>query len=1042
MTSQPLWIHRKISDQIYDQIVADEPKIVVWLIQSPAGMGKTYLARDIGVRLSSPTGYEPAQQGRLLWSGILDLYDPTTNSNRGIEQRLIEALSVSDFEFEEYQAQRELYTALFKGGISGPGLEEQRRKIEAAFAAGLQEVSKSGSPILVFDTTERLENASDPTQRVLGFIDDTASVMGWLVAQIILLRSGSVLLLGRQQDRFHRVLAEKIEQANKDSARTGLPPIELRSVVIQPLDADELSLFFENRVSRFPPLRLLDADLRQLLGQRTGGNPLLLDLALQAYLETANPVFVRRTLTDPAAISSLAHALVKAYITCVENSERHLLLRYLALCRNGVYADLLRALEPERAERLIETLRNMEELPFIKVRDVLVETGDKPVQRRTYFFHDAMYSLCEEVLLTPQQAQDDSRRLLRWYEERLEEARQLESSRPRGERRSVPSPDLLVESLFYSMRADPVIGYNRYLQLADGLIRGAETGLDMRLHDALAQFVTSATAKQIPALEQNAGSSIDRENLRALMPELPDLYEIDSATLWIKRFTVRGKQDLAEKIGRTLLPQVRQACHDNPTLFRLTAADFLLWFGQALMYGPNVQEAVKIYEEAIDLLAAVGVHAETEGGPAGELENLASWRTSLVLGRLHNNLGYTYWMNFGQYNRAILEFQLAIGLFRLRDLPEEHANSNDNLGRVYALQGRRFQAIQLIENGLEIRKELGLSYREALSANSLALALARFGEFDLALRAANDALAQFGRVGVKRGIGLGLLCRGMIYRSLAENWLDNSLPLDEGIKYADLAETDLREAWSIFVGAVSEPIRLAQALNELACCYRARYQLVSLKGDAEAVRKATLAQGRIRFLQAIKQANESGFLIEELDSMQDLAVLFFRAKNFAEAQQYLDKTRQKIAATYPGHIIQPGVEQIDLDASICVDVCYKLMGQVELLEGTIVYESGREKAQAINPAAKLPEKPDLLAAAEHFLLAVSYFNRYSGEDYARRLTYRRIYRRFKGCDPSLIEEILDVYLPNWVKRYDLPEELVRSYFLDVFGLFILPGKGR
>lgn len=159
MTHRPLWIHRKLSDQIYEQIIADEPKIVVWLIQAPAGMGKTYLARSIGVRLSSTTGYEPAQQGRLLWSGILDLYDPATNSNRGIEQRLVEAFSIRGFEFDEYQAQRELYSSLFKGGISGAGLEEQRRKVEMAFAAGLQEVSKAASPILVFDTTERLELA-------------------------------------------------------------------------------------------------------------------------------------------------------------------------------------------------------------------------------------------------------------------------------------------------------------------------------------------------------------------------------------------------------------------------------------------------------------------------------------------------------------------------------------------------------------------------------------------------------------------------------------------------------------------------------------------------------------------------------------------------------------------------------------------------------------------------------------------------------------------------------------------------------------------
>lgn len=541
MTTHPLWIHRKLSNQIYDQIIADEPKIVVWLIQAPAGMGKTYLARAIGVRLSSLTGYEPAQQGRLLWSGILDLYDPTTNSNQGIEKRLIGALPTHEFAFAEYEAQRELYSSLFKGGISGAGLEEQRRKVEMSFAAGLQEVSKTASPILVFDTTERLENASDPTQRTFGFADDTASVMGWLVAQITSLRSGTVLLLGRTHERFHQFLAERIALANGDSARAGLPSIELRQAVIQPLDADELELFFENRADRFPPLKSLKTDLKQLLAERTGGNPLLLDLALQAYLETGDPAFVRQTLTSPAAMSSLARALIRAYVNSVENPERHLVFRYLALCRNGLYAELLRALEPRDAEKLIEALHGMKELPFVKVRDVWVERpGDKPVQYRTYFFHDAMYSLCDEALLTPQQTQDDSRRVLAWYTKRLEEAELIEGGRLIGEHRGISVPDVLVESLFYSMRADPVIGYNRYLQLADRLIRSAEIGLDMRLHDALAQFVTSATAEQTPALEQNTGSPIDRENLHALMPELPALYEIDSATLWIKRFTIRG----------------------------------------------------------------------------------------------------------------------------------------------------------------------------------------------------------------------------------------------------------------------------------------------------------------------------------------------------------------------------------------------------------------------------------------------------------------------------------------------------------------------
>jgi hypothetical protein len=212
---------------------------------------------------------------------------------------------------------------------------------------------------------------------------------------------------------------------------------------------------------------------------------------------------------------------------------------------------------------------------------------------------------------------------------------------------------------------------------------------------------------------------------------------------------------------------------------------------------------------------------------------------------------------------------------------------------------------------------------------------------------------------------------------------------------------------------------------------------MELRRDADAVKNATFAQGRIRFLQAIKQASEAGFVIEQLDSMQDLAVLFLHARYYKEAQQYLDQIRQTVDTVYPGHTIISGQGLVELDDATRVDACYKLVGQVELLEGMLVFERGKEEALAIDPSAKLPKKPDLITAAERFLLAVSYFDRYAGEDYARRQSYRHIYRRFKDYDPYLIQEIVDDFLPEWIQRYDLPVELVRSYFVDVFGM---PGR--
>lgn len=1027
------WIRRKIADEIYSKVITYDDSAVVYAVQAPAGMGKTVLARDIGTRLGSATGYEPVRQRKIAWSGILDIYDPDTNSNRGIERRLIQALSPDGSEFETYQAARELYDAWFKGGIVGAGLEEQRRKVETAFAEGLQEVSKRSRPVLVFDTTERLESASDPTQRELGFFDDTASVMGWLIFQIGQLRSGVVLLLGRRAERFYQALERAIEQANRD--RPGLAPIELRRVDLTALDAGELRAFFANRMELYPDLtKLLDDSLMDLLSRRTEGHPLLLDLALQALLETADPAYVRQALAGKDGVRALERALVEAYMNSLD-TDRQALLRYLALARNGLFADLLRALEPQRADRLIERLVEMESLPFIKVRNVSVAVpgSEERVGRRTYFLHDAMYTICDEVLLRPHQVVQDSERIVAWYERRIRASEREERRRPGGARRFAPDPDLLVESLFYRMRADPVTGYQWYLQQADRAIRSAETGLDMRLRDAMALFLVSASPEDEVEPGQSLSSPIDRANVEALMPELFDDFRLDSATLWIKRYTIRGKLDLAERIGREVHPLAEEALRQDPERYRLPLAEFLLWYGQTVMYGYNIEEALKIYHQVLDTLgAAYSEEAIEEARRTGRWSDFALWRSGLVLGRTYNNMGYTHWMYQGQYSHAVREFQQATRLFRTADLDEERANSSDNMGRVYALLGREFQATQLIRNGLEMRKALGLTYREALSANSLALVLLRFGQFELALRVIEDALTRFRLTGVERGIGLGLLTRGMVYRSLAEMWREMDIPLSEALRYTDLAETDLRDAVRIFSISVKEPVREVQAHNEMACCYRARYLLLAHSNAAEAERGMAFAQGRLHFRQAIETAKRYGYIVDELDSLQDMAVLLVRAGRYDDAERYLKEIRERIPDSYK---IQPGRGLVELEEAERVDAYYKLMGQVELLAGAIEFERGRIKARQQGQRGDIPTREALLDTAHRYLLAISYFNRYSGETFAHRLTYARIYKRFQGCDPDLVREITKEHLPRWVKEYNLPGELVRGLFRDVFGLF-------
>lgn len=1003
------WIQRKVADEIYERAITADVAPVVYFIQAPAGIGKTFLARDIGVRLGSPTGYESARRGNVAWSGILDLYDPDTNSNQGIERRLIEAFSQTGFDFEAYRDARSLYDAWFKGGLVGTSLEEQRRKVEIAFAEGLKDISQGQRLVFAFDTVERLESTLDPLQQVQ-LDSDTASVMDWLIYQITQLNSGVVLLFGRRARRFYQKLRAALAEAHRP---------EPKLLDLSTLDADEAQDFFANRIQHYPQLeRLLDEQLKALLLDRTEGNPLLLDLALLSLLETRDPNYITKALEGPKGLQTVQRALLNAYMNAFEKSERPILLRYLALARNGLFAELLRALEPKHADALIAELQHMETLPFIKVRDISVAVPGQQerVPRRTYFLHDAMYTLCDELWLKPEQVRRDTQRLVAWYDAQLEASYDA---------------DLLVESLFYRMRADPVAGYQWYLQHADQAIRSAQTGLDMRLRDGMGLFLASA-AEPTDEPGQSLSSPIDRANIAALMPELFDDFRLDSATLWIKRYTIRGKTGQAAKIGVQVLPWAEELFQQNPERYRLAFAEFLLWYAQTVMYGYEIDRALDLYRQVIDLLSARYSDKSLEGAETGT-SDFERWRSSLVLGRTYNNLGYTHWMYRGQYHLSLREFQQAIRLFRMTGLEEELANTNDNMGRVHALLGGEFQATMLIKKGLEMRKALGLTYREALSHTSLALVLIRFGRAAQALKAIEEALIHFRRTEVQRGIGLGLLTRGMIYRSMAEMGQELNISNQEALRYTDLAESDLKDAVRIFSpDSVHEPIRQVQARNEMSCCYRARYLLLRHSGAKEAEQEMALIQGRMYFRQAIELSREHGYPIEELDSMQDLAVLFTRAGQYADARRYLDEIRRKIPDQYKA---RPGSGLAEIGESERVDAYYKLLGQVELLEGAITYEVGKQQARGEGLPGDQPTREAWLDTARYYLLAVSYFNHYATEPFVRSLTFSRIYKRFEDCDPELVREITQLHMPRWVEEYDLPDELVRSLFRDVFGLF-------
>ena len=72
----------------------------------------------------------------------------------------------------------------FKRGITGSSLEEQRRKVEEAFAVGLKPSPAASDQFLSLTPFSDWRALQIRCSGNGDFFDDTASVMGWLIYQI------------------------------------------------------------------------------------------------------------------------------------------------------------------------------------------------------------------------------------------------------------------------------------------------------------------------------------------------------------------------------------------------------------------------------------------------------------------------------------------------------------------------------------------------------------------------------------------------------------------------------------------------------------------------------------------------------------------------------------------------------------------------------------------------------------------------------------------------------------------------------------------
>ncbi len=188
----------------------------------------------------------------------------------------------------------------------------------------------------------------------------------------------------------------------------------------------------------------------------------------------------------------------------------------------------------------------------------------------------------------------------------------------------------------------------------------------------------------------------------------------------LKIIMSEGKYDEAVAFGKKNRQVLANFLHADRAYLRTALADFDVYYAQAIIYTGEAEKGI-VRLKTVIANVEFGRNPGDVARQGDDPYSSEGQRRNLALGRAHNNLGYAYWMEQGHLTLAIQEFKRALPYFQASKLEEEQANTEDNMGRVYALLKQRDLAETMIDKGLKRRYKLGDDYRIALSLNSRAI---------------------------------------------------------------------------------------------------------------------------------------------------------------------------------------------------------------------------------------------------------------------------------------------------------------------------------
>jgi hypothetical protein len=936
----------------FDQkIRAVQPGVCLMIISGEGGIGKTRVVQRLleKAREDAPDTLVAAE--------LVDLYHIHLHTREGLMRVLAETLPGAETQLPNFFKKIcELDAARL--AINGARAHTALAAATEAFLLDMAALSRSRRLVLAFDTAERwVYNPMVGAHQ--------AEAWGLLIELAKCMENAVILLAGRP-----RMGALPTLEMLAEEARQAAVDVEIH--LVKPFSQTEAREYV-NAALRSRDALALTSEEATALWTLTEGRPISLALFLDNYLFSARDRSLR-TLLDQAHMFNRAKASWQERQEILTDFENKIINRIMsepgmgailtAIGRapKGVDSQLLAAMLKIEPREASQRLNELQKLVFIKEYQFNKEYKDAGEPR--FFLHDLMYDLLRSIvfadIIDVPAARESYQGIKRYYLDKIAEIMDRLSSlyNPQGlnlgpvqvKTREISEWEArrrqaYCELVYYSLRLPlPFEGMHDLCRYSHEAVLTNSLELIGLLTQELTAYLAGVDANPW-ADEQPA--------FRFFAGHMPAVLEV------MGLLTLRKFDDAILQSVKSRADILRNGKRKWKTEAHVLACILDVWRAYALASSNRQVEALVLLPKTERDLDALDF-------PDKEW---LEWFRDYALALLFRVTGYCHRLG-GEHALASACYGQALQLFRKINFKAEQANTLNDNGFAQAEQGKFFDAEESIDEGLKLRRELGLGRLIGLSLSTKAMFKIRQGEYRDAIAQAGEGYRLFEPLGYERGVGLALIALAEASRRLAAE-LGNAQDRQQAVDLLRAAREYAESAVDMFVPKkLDEVSREVEALIEKGCALRDRLRLDKSLSAFDVANFSRQSEGALG--EAAGLAKEQGIIYRQVDALVNLAWLRFTQDHATQAgYQQIQVAVDLARKAFAGFLELTECDLPKRGGKSATNILWAQYGKLFTLEGNAAIEGWL--------AGFLEEKEAFPKAARAYLLGLEY-NRFFGEE--------------------------------------------------------------